>query len=257
MAVSPTGRSAEFGNGSPRRRLTLDIAGIPTYAIGDVHGCYDQLIELEERVVADASRLPGRKLIVMLGDFIDRGPNSARVIAHLMRPPPAQFDRICLTGNHEISMLSYIDDEISLENWFQLGAEKTLHSYGLDPQHLERQYPSRKKRDAFIRATLPAEHIAFLRELPILLDTPTALFVHAGIDPEMSIADQSDADLVFIRSRFFASEIPLPKLIVHGHTPVKAPQTGRLRLNIDTGAFASGKLTAARLWHGSVQVTST
>lgn len=240
-----------------RRRLALDISETPTYAIGDVHGCYDQLIEMEERLVADASRLPGRKLIIMLGDFIDRGPYSARVIAHLMRPPPADFDRICLTGNHEIAMLAYVDDEMSLESWLQLGAEKTLNSYGLDPTHLERQYPSQKNLDAFIRGSLPADHIDFLRDLPILVETPTALFVHAGIDPELPIAEQSEADLVFIRSRFFNSPLALPKLIIHGHTPVKAPETGRLRLNIDTGAFATGKLTAARLWGGRVHVTST
>jgi len=258
MVVSLMRRSSERTNGAAsRRRLTLDIAETPTYAIGDVHGCYDLLVELEERLVADAARLPGRKLIVMLGDYIDRGPSSARVITHLMRPPPAEFDRICLTGNHEISMLDYVDGEISLEEWFRLGAEKTLNSYGLDPRHLESQYPSKKKRDAFIRASLPSDHIAFLRDLPIFLDTPSALFVHAGIDPERPIADQSDADLVFIRSRFSESERVLPKLIVHGHTPVDAPETGHLRLNIDTGAFASGKLTAARIWGGRVQVTST
>jgi serine/threonine protein phosphatase 1 len=240
-----------------RRREFFDNSAIPTYVIGDVHGRHDLLVELEDKIVRDAARLPGRKLIVMLGDFIDRGPSSARVISRLMAPPPPEFDRVCLTGNHELAMLSYVDDQISLAEWFGMGADVTLHSYGLDAVHLARQYSSQKKLDEFIRASLPQAHITFLRELPILLDTPGTLFVHAGIDPEVAIADQSDEDLVFIRSRFIESSKRLPKLVVHGHTPVKEAQARSLRLNIDTGAFMTGRLTAARLWQGRVHVFST
>jgi serine/threonine protein phosphatase 1 len=243
--------------GRTRRREYIDISAMPTYVIGDVHGCHHLLAAVEEKIVADASRLPGRKLIVMLGDFIDRGPASARVVSRLMAPPPPGFDRICLTGNHELAMLAYIDDEISLAQWFAMGADVTLHSYGLDAAHLARQYPSQKKLDDFIRSSLPASHIEFLRDLPILVDTPSVLFVHAGINPEHSISEQSDEDLVFIRSRFFDSAQPLPKLVVHGHTPVKEAEVSGLRLNIDTGAFHSGKLTVARLWNGRVHVFST
>jgi serine/threonine protein phosphatase 1 len=240
-----------------RRRAYIDNSETPTYVIGDVHGRHDLLAEVEATIVADASRLPGRKLIVMLGDFIDRGPSSARVISRLMAPPPPNFDRVCLTGNHELAMLSYIDDDISLSQWFAMGADVTLHSYGLDAAHLARQYPSQKKLDEFIRSSLPASHVTFMRELPILLDTPNALFVHAGIDPEVPIAEQVDEDLVFIRSRFLDSVQPLPKLVVHGHTPIKEVKARGLRLNLDTGAFHTGRLTTARLWNGRVHVFST
>jgi serine/threonine protein phosphatase 1 len=240
-----------------RRRAYIDNSAIPTYVIGDVHGRHDLLAEVEENIVADASRLPGRKLIVMLGDFIDRGPSSARVVSRLMAPAPPGFDRICLTGNHELAMLSYIDGDITLSEWFSMGADVTLHSYGLDAAHLARQYSSQKKLDDFIRSSLPASHVTFLRELPILLDTPNALFVHAGIDPEVPIAEQTDDDLVFIRSRFLDSLQPPPKLVVHGHTPIKEVKARGLRLNLDTGAFRTGKLTAARLWNGRVHVFST
>jgi len=240
-----------------RRRDYRDIDGVPTYAIGDIHGRYDLLAAVETMIEVDAERLPGRKLIVTLGDYIDRGPESARVISRLMASPPTDFDRICLTGNHETAMLSYIDGEITLTQWLAMGAEATLLSYGLDHQHLARQYPSPRKLDEFIRESLPVDHIAFLRNLPIMLDTPSVLFVHAGINPHASIADQTDQDLVFIRGRFLKSRAPLPKLVVHGHTQVTSPEARGHRLNLDTGAFHSGKLTVARFWNGSVHVMST
>lgn len=240
-----------------RRREYRDIDGIPTYAIGDIHGRYDLLMAVEAMIAVDAEQIPGRKLIVTLGDYIDRGPQSAQVVSRLMATPPTDFDRICLTGNHETAMLSYVDGEITLTQWLAMGAEATLLSYGLDSEHLARQYPAPKKLDEFIRNSLPLDHIAFLRDLPILLDTPSVLFVHAGINPHASIADQTDQDLVFIRGRFLKSRTPLPKLVVHGHTRVPAPEARGRRLNLDTGAFQSGKLTVARFWNGSVHVMST
>jgi len=223
------------GFGHRRRRERLERLDMPTYVIGDVHGRYDLLSALERKIVADAAGLPGRKLIIMLGDYIDRGPASAQVIGRLMAPPPNGFDRICLTGNHEMEMLAYL----------------------ADIQTLRQQYPSQKKLDTFLRTWLPDDHINFLRRLPILLDTPQALFVHAGIDPDRSIADQQDHDLVFIRSHFYDSAQPLPKLIVHGHTPIRQAEVNGLRLNLDTGAFHTGRLSAARLWRGRVHITST
>jgi serine/threonine protein phosphatase 1 len=240
-----------------RRREYRNIDDVATYAIGDIHGRHDLLSAVEAMIVADAAQLPGRKLIVTLGDYIDRGPDSARVIGRLMAPPPADFDRLCLTGNHETAMLDYIDGEITFIQWLAMGAEATLLSYGLDPSYIAKQYPSPKKLNDFIRASLPSTHIDFLRNLPIMVDTPNVLFVHAGINPHVSIADQTDQDLVYIRGRFLKSRTPLPKLVVHGHTQVVAPEARGRRLNIDTGAFHSGKLTVARFWNGSVHVMST
>jgi serine/threonine protein phosphatase 1 len=240
-----------------RKRLTLDPGDMPIYAIGDIHGRFDLLQQAEQAIVDDASRLPGRKLIVTLGDYVDRGPSSAQVISHLMAPPPEHFDRICLTGNHEIVMLDYVDGRISFSDWMPMGADALLRSYGLDAEQLPLIFPAATKLDAFIRQSLPKPHIEFLRSLPILVDTPDVLFVHAGIDPLRSIEDQKDDDLVYIRHRFFESQVPLPKLIVHGHTPVERPETQPTRLNIDTGAFHSDRLTVARLWQGRVHLFST
>lgn len=246
------------GNGdTPRRREYRDIEGVPTYAVGDIHGRYDLLTSIEAAIAADAEQFPGPKLLVTLGDYVDRGPDSSRVISHLMASPPDGFERICLTGNHETAMLAYVDGEITLTQWLAMGAEATLLSYGLDYSHLIRQYPAPRKLDEFIRGSLPLDHIGFLRDLPILLDTPNVLFVHAGINPHVSIAEQNDEDLIFIRGRFFKSSAPLPKLVVHGHTQVKSPEAQGRRLNLDTGAFHSGSLSAARFHNGTVQVMST
>ncbi|NLS01452.1 serine/threonine protein phosphatase [Rhizobium sp. P38BS-XIX] len=245
------------GFGHRRRRERLDNLDMPIYVVGDVHGRYDLLSALERKIVADAAGLPGRKLIVMLGDYIDRGPASAQVIGRLMAPPPNGFDRICLTGNHEMEMLAYVDGEISLDDWIALGGDATLASYGANILKLKQQYPTQKKLDTFLRTWLPDDHINFLRRLPVMLDTPQALFVHAGIDPDRPIADQQDHDLVFIRSHFYDSAQPLPKLIVHGHTPIQQAEVSGLRLNLDTGAFRTGRLTAARLWQGRIHITST
>jgi serine/threonine protein phosphatase 1 len=240
-----------------RTRLEIETGHMPIYAIGDIHGRLDLLKQVEEAIVADASGISGRKLIITLGDYIDRGPSSAQVISHLMAPPPEDFDRISLTGNHEIMMLDYIDGRLSFDGWMQAGADALLRSYGLDTAQLPLVFPSRSKLDAFIRQSLPKSHIDFMRSLPIMVDTPNTLFVHAGIDPLRSIANQDDEDLVFIRHRFIESQVPLPKLIVHGHTPVEQPDVQPTRLNLDTGAFRSNRLTVARLWQGQVHLFST
>lgn len=241
----------------PRPRLTLDIAEIPTYAIGDIHGRYDLLLKAEEAILQDGTRLPGQKLIVTLGDYIDRGPESAQVITHLMEPPPDGFDRICLAGNHEIAMLDYVDGWLPYDDWMRMGSAESLKSYGLDPEHLPLVFPSGAQLDAFLRQSLPHTHIDFMRALPIMLDTPSVVFVHAGIDPMLPLSAQTEEDLVLIRHRFLESRVPLPKLVVHGHTPSDEPDIRPRRLNLDTRAFRSGRLTVARFWQGRVHLFST
>ncbi|NLS06443.1 serine/threonine protein phosphatase [Rhizobium sp. P32RR-XVIII] len=242
---------------SARQRLQLDCGDMPIYAIGDIHGRHDLLQMAEHTIVKDAARLPGRKLIIALGDYIDRGPSSAQVISHLMSPPPENFDRICLTGNHEMMMLDYIDGNLSFSEWMRMGADALLRSYGLDAEHLPLIFPTAAKLDGFIRQSLPRQHIDFMRAMPILVDTQDALFVHAGIDPAFTLSEQKDEDLVFIRDRFFNSSSSLPKLVVHGHTPGDEPEVQPKRLNLDTRAFKSGRLTVARLWRGRVHLFST
>jgi serine/threonine protein phosphatase 1 len=231
-----------------RARLRLDIAGIAIYAVGDVHGCLDQLLSLERAIVADGKNWPGRKIIIMLGDYVDRGPASSQVIDHLLAPPPAGFERICLAGNHEVVMLDYIDGRLGLADWMSMGAASTLLSYGIDHDRLAQIYRSSRQIDEVIRKTIPAAHIAFLRSLPILVEAKRFIFVHAGIRPEIELERQSDYDLAFIRSEFYERAHLLKKYVVHGHTPVSEAKRDGMRVNIDTGAVFGGRLTALRIW---------
>jgi serine/threonine protein phosphatase 1 len=218
------------------------------YAVGDVHGCLDELLELEAMIVADSADLPASKLIVMLGDYVDRGPSSAQVLDHLMASPPAGFERICLAGNHEIAMLDYLEERISRREWLRMGASPTLTSYGLDYERLKAIYKTDSDIDGMIRATIPASQRNFLRSLPLMATFARFVFVHAGIRPEREPDRQTDEDLVMIRADFYERAHLLRHYVVHGHTPVEqATRYGR-RINIDTGAYFSGRLTALRIW---------
>ncbi|WP_246658763.1 metallophosphoesterase family protein [Mesorhizobium sp. J18] len=227
------------------------------YAVGDVHGCLDQLLSLERKILADAAEIPGPKLIIMLGDYIDRGPASAQVIDHLAAEPPEGFDRICLAGNHEVMMLDYLERRESRARWLSLGADATLASYGIDHRRLRELYRNGEGIDEMIRETVPAAHAAFLRSLPVLVSAPGFLFVHAGIRPGVELADQKDEDLVSIRSEFYAKAHLIDRLVVHGHTPVERPMLEGKRLNIDTGAYFSGRLTAVRFWQCQARILMT
>jgi len=234
--------------GGSRLRLRLDMRDTAVYAVGDVHGCLDELLALERVVVRDAEELPGRKLIIMLGDYVDRGPASAQVLDHLIAPAPPGFERICLSGNHEMVMLDYLEGRASLAGWLAMGAEPTLLSYGIDHQRLRDIYGDDHRVDDVIRAAIPAAHLTFLRALPVLIETANFLFVHAGIRPELPLERQSDRDLVFIREAFYEQAHLLSRYVVHGHTPVDEARREGMRVNLDTGACFSGRLTALRLW---------
>lgn len=239
---------ARRGAGGKRARLRLDLRDTVVYAIGDVHGCLDELLALEQVVARDAGQFPGRKLVVMIGDYVDRGPASAQVLDHLVAPPLPGFERICLCGNHEMAMLDYLEGRIGLAGWLAMGGEQTLLSYGIDHERLRAVYRSDRQIDDVIRAAIPAAHVAFLRALPIMVETPGFLFVHAGIRPELPLDRQSDRDLVFIREDFYKAAHLLTRYVVHGHTPVAEARREGMRVDIDTGAFFSGRLTALRLW---------
>ncbi|WFP63226.1 metallophosphoesterase family protein [Mesorhizobium sp. WSM4904] len=225
----------------------MDMRDTVVYAIGDVHGCLDELRALEQKILLDALQFRGRKIIIMLGDYIDRGPQSRRVIEHLMAPPPKGFLRVCLAGNHEVAMLNYLDGYLSRDPWLAVGGRETLYSYGIDPAHLANLYASGEEVDERIRETIPASHVAFLRTLPVMVCSEQFVFVHAGIRPGIALEEQDEADLLNIRSDFLAAAHHLDRWVVHGHTIVDVPTLEGRRLGIDTGAFQSGRLTALRI----------
>ena len=231
----------------PRRRVRIDTDNSVVYAVGDVHGCYRELVSLEAKIVEDASQFGRPKLIVMLGDYVDRGPDSRRVLEHLTEPPPPGFSRICLAGNHEVAMQAYLEGKLDRKSWLRNGGSETLFSYGLDATYLERAYGSARV-DRFIREQIPQEHLDFLRGLPVMAYSERFVFVHAGIRPGVDLMAQQDADLLNIREEFLDGPERLERWVVHGHTRVAFPRPGRRRLGLETGAYESGRLSAARIW---------
>ncbi|RUX27282.1 serine/threonine protein phosphatase [Mesorhizobium sp. M2A.F.Ca.ET.042.01.1.1] len=232
---------------APRERLVMDMRDTIVYAIGDVHGCYDELRALEQKIEFDAQQFRGRKIIIMLGDYIDRGPHSRRVVDHLMAPPPRGFQRVCLVGNHEVALLLYLDGHLSRETWLGYGGRETLFSYGVDPDRLISLYGSSAQADARIREAIPASHVDFLRSLPAMVCSDQFVFVHAGIRPGIALEAQDEGDLLNIREEFFEAAHRLDRWVVHGHTIVDVPKLDGRRLDIDTGAFQTGRLTALRI----------
>ena len=223
-----------------RPRLTFEHWPTAVYAVGDVHGCLSQLLAMERRIAADAAALRGDNWIVMLGVYVDRGPQSAQVIAHLLRPPPDGLRRFCLAGNHEMMMLEFLDGLADPAYWLNQGGRETLRSYrargGAGEPELE---PSRPE--------VPETHTRFLRSLPISLSLPGWAFVHAGIRPGIALADQTEEDLAWIREPFLSSTLRGAPRIVHGHTPRFEPVVTPYRVGLDTGCFQNGRLTAARI----------
>ena len=225
----------------------MDMRDMVVYAIRDVHGCHDELRALEQKIQIDAQRFSGRKIIIMLGDYIDRGPHSRRVVEHLMAPPPRDFQRVCLVGNHEVALLLYLDGYLSRETWLGYGGRETLFSYGVDPDRLASLYGSSDRTDAHIREVIPAGHVDFLRSLPAMVCSDQFVFVHAGIRPGIALEAQDEGDLLNIREEFFQAAHRLDRWVVHGHTIVDVPKLAGRRLDIDTGAFQTGRLTALRI----------
>lgn len=230
-----------------RERIFLDLAETVVYAVGDVHGCHDALVSLETKIVEDARSHDGRKLMIMLGDCVDRGPASARVLTHLSGPPPEGFERICLAGNHDAAMLDYLDGRADLESWLALDGRQTLYSYGIDPDHLAGLLRRPGEIDDMIRSSIPEAHVAFLRGLPVLAYSQRFVFVHAGIRPGIPLDQQTDADLMTIRRGFLDAQTPFERWVIHGHTPVEFPRPNGRRLGIDTGVCETGRLTALRI----------
>lgn len=212
-----------------------------------MHGCYDALCRLEDKIISDAAALGLDPVIIMLGDYVDRGPRSADVLDHLVASPPQGFERVCLVGNHEAAMLDFLDGRLSLDLWLSMGAMQTLRSYGLDPHRFQDVQIKQKDLEQMLRDAIPREHIAFLRGLPGMVYTDRYVFVHAGIRPGVKLEHQSDADLMTIRSGFLDRAEELERWVVHGHTPVRIPRPEGKRIGIDTAAFRTGQLTALRL----------
>lgn len=220
------------------------------YAVGDVHGRADLLTELiaalEERAEAD-KRAGGDPIVIFLGDYVDRGRESRRVLDILLEGGPRGFTRRYLKGNHEDAMLAFMAAPLENRAWVLQGGAETLLSYGVQPPPpLGASDDDWRNVAAALNAALPDTHREFLHRLERYIVQGDYAFVHAGVDVNRPLEQQTDADLYWIRERFLSAKRPFSHRIVHGHTPVDRPYADQRRVAVDTGAYASGTLTAAR-----------
>ena len=231
---------------SPHRAKSRSIAASTPantriYAVGDIHGRADLMMEAIARIEDDIRRRPIEYAVeVYLGDYIDRGPDS-RTVIDALAVRMVENGAVCLRGNHEALLEQFLGDHSAFEHWQQLGALQTLASYAVQPRNGETSADLRRHfLDVF-----PRTHQLFLQCLHNSYCCGDFLFVHAGIRPGIPIEQQAANDLLWIRREFLDSDQDHGKFIVHGHTPVPHPDIRHNRINIDTGAWKTGTLTCA------------
>lgn len=220
------------------------------YAVGDVHGRLDLLGSLLHDIAQDAvtSESAGRPLLVFLGDYVDRGGDSKGVVDLILQMQTwPKFEVRALKGNHEEALLQFLGEPSFGQTWAEHGGGATLASYGVTPPATRTDAEAwARAREAF-EAALPATHRAFYENLELIILEGDYAFVHAGVRPGVPLSQQSERDLLWIRQEFLAERGRFEKVIVHGHTPMESPQLMATRLGVDTGAYATGVLTAVRL----------
>jgi len=229
--------------------------GLTVYAVGDVHGERALLEDLLLQIRRDAERLPApaSTAIVFLGDYVDRGPDSRGVLDLLLDGPLPGAEHRFLLGNHEQVMLDFLQDPERAAGWLDYGGITTAASYGVRLP-VPREAATRAEfRDA-LDAAVPAAHKAFLARLEPLVVYGDYAFAHAGVHPDRSLAEQQVGDLLWIREAFLEWTGPLEKRIVHGHTIRPTPEIFPNRIALDTGAYASGVLSAAILCGDQVRL---
>jgi serine/threonine protein phosphatase 1 len=229
--------------------LAMSVAQ-PCYAIGDVHGRLDLFQHMISRIRQDwvQTGLPERPVLYFLGDLVDRGPHSRGVVdAFLALQGEAWCEARVLMGNHEEAMLQFMADPEFGPTWVSYGGAQTLASYGVPPPPVG-SAPEvwAEVAHAFARA-VPDAHKALLRSAPDLLRNGDFVFVHAGVRPGIALEAQSPSDCRWIRREFLAHEKACDAVVVHGHTPAEAVENRPWRIGLDTGAYATGVLSAVRL----------
>ncbi len=230
--------------------------GVRIYAIGDIHGRSDLLASLFREIDNDLeSRPPSRALHVFLGDYIDRGPGSREVVS-LIISRRRKHEVVALKGNHDIFPNLFLKDPASFSDWRQLGGAETLISYGLRPSFRVEKSDLRQLSEDFA-AAFPVAHADFFNGLSPSFACGDFFFVHAGVKPGTPLDQQSENDLLWIRQEFLDYEGDFGKLVVHGHTPVKAVDDRGNRINVDTGAYATGCLSALVIDGSMVRLLDT
>lgn len=240
-------RKSEPAEPKPDTKL-LRLPSMPAaiYAIGDIHGRLDLLQKLEQLIIADGANIAGPKLIVSLGDLIDRSTGSSGVIEHFMSPAPKGFTRIAIRGNHEDMMIKFIKDPSDNMNWLVWGGTETLLSYGLKPDAEGNFSASPSKLSHMTEAAVPQEHQTFLKNLPVALEVGRYRFAHATYELGLPLEQQTPSTLMWGDAND-TDAYQGENFLIHGHVIVNEVEQHPNRINIDTGAYKTGKLTAARI----------
>jgi serine/threonine protein phosphatase 1 len=216
-------------------------AGVRLYIIGDIHGRSDLLDQMVEVIHRDIKHGWRESLTITLGDYVDRGPDSRGVLERLVRNPfPSRY--IALKGNHEVLFESFMRDGSDADIWLQFGGLETLHSYGVPVSEVTVGKGAKEAARA-LNLVVPKVHRAFLSSLKNSISINGYFFCHAGVRPNIPLDRQNENDLFWIRDEFLRSDNDFGKMIIHGHSPHEWPEVKRNRVNIDTGAFATGRLT--------------
>ncbi len=237
------------------RRPSLP-AELRIYAIGDIHGRLDLLSELLARISSDIALRPtARPLYVFLGDYIDRGSASRETIDRLIEHGKTH-ESIFLKGNHELIAIKCLSDRGLFDQWLRLGGLETLVSYGVPAETLANGKQIAELQSAF-HGALPQAHFRFFRDLKNSFECGDFFFAHAGVKPNVELSRQKENDLLWIRGEFLTSKDDFGKIIVHGHTPTREIEVGPNRINIDTGAFATGCLSCLVLEGQELSVIDT
>lgn len=243
------GRTVSTGEPQIDGRPAHVPRGVRVYVVGDIHGRLDLLLAMERLIEADiaASGRRRRCILVHLGDFVDRGFDSRKVLDHLIAPRADGIACVHLLGNHDLWLREFAgSDPAGAEmaaSWIRFGGDATLLSYGikLDPAKPEEERLVIARE--LLRQRFPPEHAAFLADLDCGFGLGDYFFCHAGIRPDVALDRQNDNDLLWIREPFLSWGGACGKVVVHGHTVEEAPVVRPNRIGIDTGACWTGRLT--------------
>ncbi|WP_337030682.1 MULTISPECIES: metallophosphoesterase [Erwiniaceae] len=235
-----------------RIRAQAPMTSRRIYAVADIHGYDFQLNAMVRRIWEDMAEVPSAKpIIVFLGDYIDRGPNSKLVVERLCELQNSRIlDCVFLRGNHEQWLLDFSQDSTILPVWGRKGGLQTLCSYGVPLSQIEagigNPLVAEDVRHQFLNL-VPVEHMAFFRSLVSHFEWGDYFFAHAGVDPDIPLDQQTDHDLTWIRYKFLDSTKDFGKVVVHGHTPAKNVESLPNRINVDTEIYTRGVLNCVIL----------
>ncbi len=231
--------------------------GLRIYAIGDIHGRIDLLEKMLRKIDADHLGYRGNSVVVFLGDYVDRGPNSKEVLELLSQGSAGRLTFHCLRGNHDDIILRLFKDHSLAQGWFHYGGLQTLRSYGIPAAHATQDFDELFHMRKQLEDHMPNAHKRFLENLPYTARYGDYLFTHAGIHPGRPLEEQDPHHYMWMREPFLSCDDPLVVMVVHGHSIRLKPECRVNRIGIDTGAYVTGHLTCLVLEDETQRFLST